>query len=148
MRKRIVILGSTGSIGRNALKVVAEHPSAFEVVGLTANGSVDALAEQALAVRPRRVAVADVSKAGALQARLAATGIQVDAGPDALAAVAGMDGADVVLVAITGAAALHPALATIRRGRTVALANKETMVIAGRLFIAMASSTSPWAALL
>ena len=131
--KRVVILGSTGSIGQNALKAVAEHPTAFEVVGLTAHGNVEMLAQQALAVRPRRVAIADPGKEAELARRLAGSKIAVEAGPAAVAEVAGMDGADVVLVAITGAAALAPALAAIRRGRTMALANKETMVIAGRL---------------
>ncbi|MBI4226764.1 MAG: 1-deoxy-D-xylulose-5-phosphate reductoisomerase [Candidatus Omnitrophica bacterium] len=138
MTKRVVILGSTGSIGQNALRVVAEHPGAFEVVGLTAHASVEALARQALAVRPRRVAIGDAAQAGALAQRLAGSGIAVEAGPDGVAAVAAMD-ADVVLVAITGAAALSPALAAIRRGRTIALANKETMVIAGRLMRAEAA---------
>ncbi|OGX40671.1 MAG: 1-deoxy-D-xylulose-5-phosphate reductoisomerase [Omnitrophica WOR_2 bacterium RIFCSPHIGHO2_02_FULL_68_15] len=139
MRKRVVILGSTGSIGQNALKVAAEHPTAFEVVGLTAGTSAEALAAQALAVRPRRVAIADAAQAGALARRLAGSGIVVEAGPEGVAAVAAMEGADVVLVAITGAAALAPALAAIRLGRTMALANKETMVIAGRLMQAEAA---------
>ncbi len=138
MTKRVVILGSTGSIGQNALKVVAEHPTAFEIVGLTAGTSVEALAAQALAVRPRRVAIADAAQAGALAERLRGSGTSVEAGPDGVTAVAAMD-ADVVLVAITGAAALSPALAAIRRGRTIALANKETMVIAGRLMRAEAA---------
>ena len=131
--KRVVILGSTGSIGQNALKAIAEHPTAFEVAGLTAHGNVEMLAQQALAVRPRRVAIADSGKGAELTRRLAGSKIVVEAGPAAVAEVAGMDDADVVLVAITGAAALAPALAAIRRGRTMALANKETMVIAGRL---------------
>lgn len=138
MRKRVVILGSTGSIGQNALKVVAEHPNAFEIVGMTAHASVETLAQQALAVRPRRVALGDASQAAALSRRLAGQGITVEAGPDGVAAVAGMDDVDAVLVAITGAAALSPALAAIRRGRTIALANKETMVIAGRMMRAEA----------
>ncbi len=132
-KKRIVILGSTGSIGRNALAAVAEHPEAFEVVGLTAHGSAELLAAQARVVRPRRVAVADASMGLALQELLAGSGIAVEAGPGAVAAIAGMEGVDAVLVAITGAAALQPALAAIRRGRTIALANKETMVMAGAL---------------
>lgn len=139
MTKRVVILGSTGSIGQNALKVVAEHPAAFEVAGLTAHANVEILAQQALAVRPRRVAIADAAQAAALSRRLAGSGIAVEAGPAGVAAVAGMEEADAVLVAITGAAALIPALTAIRRGRTIALANKETMVIAGRLMRAEAA---------
>lgn len=131
--KRIVILGSTGSIGRNALRVVAELPRGFEVRGLTASTNVELLAEQALSVRPRRVAIADVSRVRELTDRLSGTGIQVEAGPEAVAATAAMDDVDAVLVAITGAAALAPTLAAIRRSRTIALANKETMVMAGRL---------------
>ena len=138
--KRVVILGSTGSIGRSALRVIEEHHQAFEVVGLTASTNVDLLATQALTVHPRRVAMADRVKGRALAQRLAGRGIAVDAGPEAVTAVAAMDEADAVLVAITGAAALPPALAAIRRGRTIALANKETMVMAGALMRAEAAA--------
>ncbi|MBI4313325.1 MAG: 1-deoxy-D-xylulose-5-phosphate reductoisomerase [Candidatus Omnitrophica bacterium] len=138
VKKRIVILGSTGSIGQNAIKVAEEHRRVFEVAGLTAQNNVEILAQQALRVRPRRVAVSDKSKVRALAGLLTGTGIQVDAGPEAVEQTAAMDGVDAVLVAIAGAAALLPALGAIRRGRTVALANKETMVMAGAIMRAEA----------
>ena len=138
--KRIVILGSTGSIGRNALGMVAEHPQAFQVQGLTCSTNAALLAEQALVVRPRRVAIADPAKSRELSERLRGTGIEVAAGPEAVAATAAMDEVDAVLVGMTGAAALAPTLAAIRRGRTIGLANKETMVMAGPLVRAEAAA--------
>ena len=134
--KRIAILGSTGSIGRSALAVVSAHAERLEVVGLAAGRNVERFAEQVASVRPAVVAMAD---AGAL-GRLRASGALPDAavagwGEDALVAVATHPQVDVVLCASAGTAALGATLAAIEAGKTVALANKEVLVMAGRLMV-------------
>ena len=137
--KRIAILGSTGSIGRSALAVVAAHPERLEVVGLAAGRNVERFAEQVAGVRPAVVALADnesldrLRGAGALPAG-AATGW----GEDGLVAVATHPRVDLVLCASAGTAALGATLAAIEAGKTVALANKEVLVLAGRLMVGAA----------
>ena len=137
--KRIAILGSTGSIGRSALAVVAAHPERLEVVGLAAGRNVERFAEQVAGVRPAIVALADnesldrLRGAGALPAG-AATGW----GEDGLVAVATHPRVDLVLCASAGTAALGATLAAIEAGKTVALANKEVLVMAGRLMVGAA----------
>ena len=137
--KRIAILGSTGSIGRSALAVVAAHPERLEVVGLAAGRNVERFAEQVAGVRPAVVALADKESldrlrgAGALPAG-AATGW----GEDGLVAVATHPRVDLVLCASAGTAALGATLAAIEAGKTVALANKEVLVMAGRLMVGAA----------
>ena len=140
--RTVTLLGSTGSIGTQALDVVARHPDRFQVVGLAAGGSdPDLVARQVLATGASVVAVADRGAASAVhasvQARAAARGtaapdLEVIAGPDAARRVAGM-GADVVLNGITGSVGLGPTLAALRAGSTLALANKESLVVGGRL---------------
>ncbi len=134
--KRIAILGSTGSIGRSALAVVSAHAERLEVVGLAAGRNVERFAEQVAGVRPAVVAMAD---AGVLD-RLRASGALPEAavagwGEDALVAVATHPQVDVVLCASAGTAALGATLAAIEAGKTVALANKEVLVMAGRLMV-------------
>ena len=134
--KRIAILGSTGSIGRSALAVVAAHAERLEVVGLAAGRNVERFAEQIARFRPAVVAMAD---AGGLD-RLRASGVLPAAavagwGEDALVAVATHPRVDVVLCASAGTAALGATLAAIEAGKTVALANKEVLVMAGRLMV-------------
>ena len=131
--KRVVVLGSTGSIGVNTLKVVQEHIGEFEVVGLAAGRQVDLLAEQVRVFRPKAVAIQDASLAGRLQGMLDGARPRVLAGEQGVAELAGMEGVDQVIVAITGAAALRPVLSAIERGRQIGLANKETLVMAGEL---------------
>jgi len=131
--KRIAVLGSTGSIGVNTLNVVQDHPEEFEVVGLAAGGRIDLLAEQAKRFRPKQVAVRESAKAKQLEQALSGTGIRVLAGEEGVAELAAMPQADMVIVAITGAAALKPTLAAIEKGHAVGLANKETLVMAGEL---------------
>ena len=137
--KRIAILGSTGSIGRSALAVVAAHPERLDVVGLAAGRNVERFAEQVAGVRPAVVALADnesldrLRGAGALPAG-AATGW----GEDGLVAVATHPRVDLVLCASAGTAALGATLAAIEAGKTVALANKEVLVMAGRLMVGAA----------
>ncbi len=140
--RTVALLGSTGSIGTQALDVVAQHPDRFEVVGLAAGGAdPDLVARQVVATGARVVALADPRAAPAVQAavqvRAAASGrpapdLEVLTGPEAAARLAGQ-GADVVLNGITGSVGLGPTLAALRAGSTLALANKESLVVGGRL---------------
>lgn len=130
--KRIAILGSTGSIGRQALEVIDAAPGEFEVVALGARRDARALAAQVERYRPRTVAMADAQAAGELRA-LVSPPVEVLAGPDALRMLAVAGGADLVLVAVVGIAGLLPTLAALQAGRDVALANKETLVAGGAI---------------
>ena len=140
--RRIVLLGSTGSIGTQTLDVVRSRRDQFGVVALAASGrNTGLLAEQVAAFLPARVAVADSEAIPALRHELAVRGVkmpQLLTGPEAAAELASSD-CDVVLNAITGAAGLEPALAALRAGRTLALANKESLVIGGRLVTDLAA---------
>ena len=129
--RQVVILGSTGSIGTQAIDVITAHPDRFDVIGLAAGGSsVDLLVEQACLLRPRVVAVSDTEAAERVAAQL--PGVEVWAGADAATRLAAIE-ADVVLNGITGAAGLEPTLATLAAGTILALANKESLVIGGSL---------------
>jgi len=123
----VAVLGSTGSIGTQTLDVVEQSGGAYEIVAIGANSNVDLLAEQAKAVRPRAVAIADESKAAELRDRVP-PGTEVVAGPQALADVAD---ADVVVNGVVGFAGLPVTLTALRNGRRLALANKESLVAAG-----------------
>jgi len=140
--RRIVLLGSTGSIGTQTLDVVRSRRDQFGVVALAASGrNTGLLAEQVAAFLPARVAVADSEAIPALRHELAVRGVkmpQLLTGPEAAAELASSD-CDVVLNAITGAAGLEPTLAALRAGRTLALANKESLVIGGRLVTDLAA---------
>ncbi len=129
--KRIAILGSTGSIGTSALAVVDAHHARLRVVGLAAGTSVEALAEQIRKYRPSIAAIRDGSAATALQASV--PGLQVVSGADGLIAVATHPDVDILLCASSGTAALEAVLAAIDAGKTIALANKEVLVMAGEL---------------
>lgn len=133
--ERVTVLGSTGSIGVSTLDVLSRHPADFEVYALTANTSVDALFDQALVHRPRYLVLRDAASAELLQAKLRAAGSesQVLSGEHGLCQVAAE--ADTVMAAIVGAAGLLPTLAAVRAGGKVLLANKESLVMAGRLFM-------------
>lgn len=133
MSTALAILGSTGSIGTQALDVVAAHPGRFRVQVLTAHANATLLAEQARRWRPAEVVIADESKYEALKAELAPLGITVSAGAQAVADAATRDDVDTVLTALVGYAGLLPTVAAIRAGKTIALANKETLVVAGAL---------------
>lgn len=145
LRRRLTVLGSTGSIGLNTLDVVAHARERYgqdslPIEALTAQSNVDLLADQARRFRPRLAVVADVGRYNALKEALAGEGIEVAAGREAITEAAACR-SDVVMVAIVGAAALEPTLAAARRGATIALANKECVVAAGDLFRqALASS--------
>jgi 1-deoxy-D-xylulose-5-phosphate reductoisomerase len=132
--KRLAILGSTGSIGQSALAVVAEHPQEFRVVGLAAGKNVGVLAEQIRAVRPDRVSVQDEAVARDLRESLAGhPSVEILAGPEGAVSVAAAPEADLVVSAMVGAVGLEPTLAAVEAGKTLALANKETLVAAGPL---------------
>ncbi len=135
--QRLVILGSTGSIGTSTLDVVARHPERFEVVGLSSYQRMDALLEQCLQFRPRVVVVPDAARAAALQTRLQAAGLrtEVHAGAAALCDLAAAPEVHSVMAAIVGAAGLAPCLAAARSGKRLLLANKEALVVGGQLFM-------------
>lgn len=136
--RRVTILGSTGSVGQTTLDLLScAEPGRFELSALTANSNVEALARQARAFRPDFVAVADETCYPALKDALAGTGIRTGAGAQAVREAAAID-AEWTMAAIVGAAGLPPTLEAVRRGRTVAFANKEALVCAGELFMAEA----------
>ena len=134
----VVVLGSTGSVGRQALEVAALFPDKLRVVALAAGTRWEKLAEQARAVRPRLAVIADPAHYPALKAALSDTDVEVQAGADAVRQL-GAAPADVVVAAIVGAAGLAPTLEAVEAGRTVALANKEALVVAGALVRAAAA---------
>ena len=131
--KSITILGSTGSIGTQALEVIGQHPDRFEVYALTAGNQADRLIEQARAFHPEVVVIANEQHYTKVKEALADLPMKVYAGADAIAQVAGMDAADIVLTAMVGYAGLQPTIRAIRAGKRIALANKETLVVAGDL---------------
>ena len=137
-KKQIVILGSTGSIGTQALKVIEEHPDLYEAYALTANNQVELLAEQARKFMPAAVVIANEAKYLQLKEMLADLPIQVYAGADALCEIVEAKSIDVVLASMVGYAGLRPTMNAIRAGKTIALANKETLVVAGELINALA----------
>ncbi|RAI60205.1 1-deoxy-D-xylulose-5-phosphate reductoisomerase [Roseicella frigidaeris] len=139
--KRLTILGSTGSVGRSTLALVeAAAPGAYAIEALVAGRDVAALADQARRVRPRLAVVADPEAGAALREALAGTGIETAAGPAAVLEAAARP-ADWTMAAIVGSAGLPSALAVLRRGGTLALANKETLVCAGEVVLAEAART-------
>lgn len=142
MPKRVIILGSTGSIGANALAVADSLPGEFEIVGLAAGTSADKLAEQVRRYNPRAVALSDPAAADALARQLRADGIRTEvwAGPDSLARLIRDLDCDFVLSAIVGVAGLPATLAAVERGLTVGLANKESLVVAGRRMVESAQA--------
>ena len=132
MTKKISILGSTGSIGTQALECVAAAPEQFEVVALAAGKNIDLLTKQALQFKPKCVSVSSSELADELRARLPQS-IKVVYGDEALVELAAHPDADTVLTAMVGSAGLQPTLAAIDAGKTIALANKETLVSAGHI---------------
>ena len=140
--KRVAVLGSTGSIGVNTLDVIARHPDRYAVAALAAASSHERLLEQCRAHRPRVAVLEDPGAARALEAALHAEALptEVACGRAALAEVAGSADVDVVMAAIVGAAGLPSTLAAARAGKRVLLANKESLVVAGRLLIEAAAA--------
>ncbi len=132
-KRRVALLGSTGSIGVQALDLIGRLPERFEVVALAAGGNAALLAEQIRRYRPRLAALADPARAGELADAARAVRCEVVTGEAGLLAVAGHPQADVVLAGIVGAAGLKPTWQALRQGKKVALANKESLVMAGPL---------------
>ena len=139
MQKNIAILGSTGSIGCQALNVIRRHRDRYTVEVLCAGSNSDRLIEQALEFEPNAVAIADEQAYGKVQEALRGKGIKVLAGEEAVADLMTMGTIDLVLSAIVGFAGLKPTIAAIEAGKPVALANKETMVVAGQVVTTLAA---------
>ena len=140
MKKRqLAILGSTGSIGTQALEVVGEHPDQFEVYALTANNQVDLLINQARRFMPEVVVIANERKYPELKEALEDLPIKVWAGADAIAQMVQAEPIDMVLTAMVGYSGLRPTIAAIQAGKAIALANKETLVVAGELIMRLAA---------
>lgn len=137
-RKRLAILGSTGSIGTQALQVVSEHPDLYEVSVLTAHTRADELIGQALRFDPDSVVIVDESKYEQVNEALKDTTVKVFAGKEALKEVVEMDTVDIVLTATVGISGLEPTVAAIKAGKQIALANKETLVVAGDIVTRLA----------
>ncbi|WP_309998407.1 1-deoxy-D-xylulose-5-phosphate reductoisomerase [Caulobacter segnis] len=137
--RKVVVLGSTGSIGLSTLSLFEESGAPVEILALTAGGNVDRLIEQALRWRPRVAVIQDEAKLGALRDGLAGSGVSAAAGSTAIVEAAAM-GADWVMSAIVGAAGLAPTVAAARTGAVIALANKESLVCAGPALLAIAKA--------
>lgn len=138
MKKQIAILGSTGSIGTQALQVIEEHPDLYEVYAITANNRVDKLIEQARKFQPEAVVIANEDKYQQLKDALADLPIKVYAGAEALCEIVESGPVNIVLTAMVGYAGLKPTINAIKAGKTIALANKETLVVAGGLITELA----------
>lgn len=132
-KKHIAILGSTGSIGQQALEVIHQHRDVFEVEVLTAQNNTPLLIEQARRFKPNAVVISNDQHYEALKQGLQGVDVKVYAGENALASIVQMDTIDLVLTALVGYAGLRPTIQAIEAGKTIALANKETLVVAGEL---------------
>lgn len=134
-KKAITVLGATGSIGASTLDVIARHPERYSLFALSAHASVDKLAKLAKQFSPRYIVIGDEQNAGQLRTTLRGLDIEVLCGNAGLQSVAAHNEVDIVVAAIVGAAGLEPTLAAVREGKQVLLANKEALVMAGRLFM-------------
>ncbi|MDD4515516.1 1-deoxy-D-xylulose-5-phosphate reductoisomerase [Massilibacteroides sp.] len=139
MKRKLAILGSTGSIGTQALEVVSEHADLFEVYAITGNNQVDLLINQARKFMPEVVAIANEQKYPELKEALEDLPIKVWAGAEAIAQLVQLEPIDMVLTAMVGYSGLKPTIAAIKAGKAIALANKETLVVAGELITALAA---------
>lgn len=139
MKREIAIMGSTGSIGTQALDVIAANPDLYDVYALTANNNVELLEKQARRFMPEVVVIANESHYGRLKSDLSDLPIKVYAGAEAICQVVTASPVDVVLASLVGFAGLKPTIEAIRAGKAIALANKETLVVAGELITALAN---------
>jgi 1-deoxy-D-xylulose-5-phosphate reductoisomerase len=139
-KRGIAILGSTGSIGAQALDVIAAHPNEFELVAISANANHELLIQQALKFQPDAVVIADENRYPLVREALANTDVKVFAGTESLEQVVTFSSIDMVLTALVGYAGLLPTIAAIKAGKQIALANKETLVVAGDLITKLAAS--------
>ena len=140
-KKQIAILGSTGSIGTQALQVIEEHPDLYEAYALTANNRVELLIAQARNFQPEVVVIANEEKYAELKEALSALPIKVYAGIDAVCQIVEAGPVDMVLTAMVGYAGLKPTINAIRAKKAIALANKETLVVAGELINQLAQQS-------
>lgn len=138
-KKKLTILGATGSIGTQALDVVRQHPDRFEVYALTANNNVERLAQQVREFQADIAVITNEAKYDDLRTLLADVPVKVYAGAEALCQVAASHEADIVLTAMVGFSGLRPTIHAIKAGKPIALANKETLVVAGELITALAA---------
>ncbi|MBL9135975.1 MAG: 1-deoxy-D-xylulose-5-phosphate reductoisomerase [Verrucomicrobiales bacterium] len=136
--KRVVLLGSTGSIGTSTLKVAEDLPDQIQLIGLAAGGNAELLIQQALKHKPAAVCIHDPAKVAAVRAALPSS-IRVLQGPEGLMELAQLADADIVLVAIVGTGGLKPALAAIQAGKDIAVASKEILVMAGEMVMGQAA---------
>lgn len=141
-KKRIAVLGSTGSIGTQALEVIREQKKHFEVEVLTANNNLELLIQQAIEFKPNVVVIANKEKADALKSALANEPIKIYSGMEAIAQVVEMESVDIVLTAMVGYAGLIPTIHAIKAKKPIALANKETLVVAGALITQLAKENA------
>ena len=141
-KKQIAILGSTGSIGTQALEVISENDSLFEVYALTANNNVDLLIQQSRKYKPEMVAIGNEAHYEKLKNALSDLPIKVFAGDDSIAQLAEMQPIDIVLTAMVGYSGLKPTISAIKAGKKIALANKETLVVAGELICELAAQNN------
>ncbi|MFQ5499313.1 MAG: 1-deoxy-D-xylulose-5-phosphate reductoisomerase [Candidatus Zixiibacteriota bacterium] len=142
MTRSIAILGSTGSIGRSTVEVAKKHPGCFRVRALAAHSNIELLALQCREFRPQYVGIVDPSAAGGLRSLLADQEIEIVVGADEVVRLAGVDDVDMVVNAIVGAAGLRASVETVRAGKLLALANKESLVAGGPLFADMIKKSS------
>lgn len=138
MKRKLAILGSTGSIGTQALDVVREHEDRFEIYALTANNQVELLIKQAREFQPEVVVIANEAKYDQLKEALTDLPIKVWAGSDSIAQVVTAEPIDMVLTAMVGYSGLYPTICAIKAGKAIALANKETLVVAGEMITELA----------
>jgi 1-deoxy-D-xylulose-5-phosphate reductoisomerase len=138
MKKKIAILGSTGSIGTQTLEVIAAHPEHFEVETLTAHNNVELLIQQAIRFQPNAVVIGNKKQYSRLKEALTQYPVKVYAGYDAIAQVAALPSVDMVVMAMVGFSGLLPTVKAIQAGKHIALANKETLVVAGKLVTKLA----------
>jgi len=140
--KKISLLGSTGSIGTNVLDVIERNPEKFQILGMCAGNNVDLFAKQIRKFKPRVVALFDTKKIPTLKERIADLDIEILSGEEGTIAVATLPEADVVVSGVMGSAGLLPAIHALKSGKNLALANKETLVIAGELVLREAKKTN------
>ena len=133
MKKKVVILGSTGSIGTQTIDVIANNPDKFELYGITAHSNSDLLINQAKKYKPNFVVVTKDESYNIVKSALQDEDIKVFAGIDSVCDVVSMPSVDIVVTAMVGYAGLKPTISAVKAGKTIALANKETLVVAGEL---------------
>ena len=141
-KKNVAVIGSTGSIGRQTLDIIAQHPDKFSAEVLTANTQADLLIEQALKFNPNVVVIADKTQYAKVKEALSQTDIKVFAGKESIDDVVQMDCVDIVLMALVGFAGLSPTIKAIEKGKLIALANKETLVVAGEYVMSLAKQNN------